>query len=141
MSGAERRALRDAAAAALEASAHFADHRRINAWMVQAVSATDLPVYGMATPDETRNRDYSQDLAEVRCDLVLVIKRAGQDLVEDDLDSDADAAAAAIQDAIRTDYRACDLTRTQCKIDASGERRVGSVEMIFAVVWFEDVTA
>lgn len=137
MSGAERKALRLEAMQALDAAARFASWRAVSAWQVFGLDETALPAYGLATPDETHEAD-SHSTVRNRCQLVLALKRTGGDLIEDDLDDDADAAASAIQAALRGPSRSCYLTQTNTKIDASGIKRAGSVELTFTVIYWVD---
>lgn len=137
MSGAERKSLRAEALAALAAVPRFASWRALSAWQVFGLDDTALPAYGLATPDEAHEAE-SHSTVRNRCQLVLALKRTGGELIEDDLDDDADAAASAIQDALREASRSCDLTQTNTKIDASGIKRAGSVELTFSVIYWVD---
>lgn len=69
---------------------------------------------------------------------MLVLKIIGGDAIEDELDSEADAAQACVAAAIRSDIRMCELVRTLTKVDGEGAQRVGTLEMTFTVVWFEN---
>lgn len=140
MSGAERKAIRQAAAAALAADARLGSYTQVSAWSVLGLDPDALPAYGVATPDESRELD-AHSMDRNQCQLIVAIKRTGGEDIEDEMDEDADAASAAVHAALRDGSRGCDLTRTQSKVDAQGTTRAGSVELVFSVTYWEDFPA
>lgn len=137
MSGTERRAIRAAARAALAASAGLAGFTEISAW-VQSVSVETLPAIGVAAPQERRDRT-AQDIDQRDLTLVVVVKRAGAEDIEDVLDDDADAIEAALVPALRSPTRQVELSQTDIRVDGDGAQRVGTLTLSFiASYWVDD---
>lgn len=122
---------RDIVKAALSASARFGSFTTKSAW-AQNISAEDLPVFGVATPHETKNRD-SLDTSERDTTLHLVIKRLGLDGIEDLLDDDSQAAETLVLEALEAEGIQGDLTQTEIRLDGGGEQRAGALTMTFRI--------
>lgn len=120
----------------LLASSRFSEFTTRSAW-VQNISAEDLPILAVATPGETKERD-SFTSSERETTLHLVIKRRGDESLEEILDDDSAAAEILLLDAFRGQGIAGDLTQTQIQIDGTGEQRVGSLTMTFRIRAFFD---
>ncbi|MCL4069004.1 hypothetical protein M3484_20820 [Pseudomonas sp. GX19020] len=120
--------------AALTASPRFADFTVRSAW-AQNISAEDLPVFGIATPVESKNRD-SLDTSERETTVHIVFKRLGLDDIEDILDEDSAAAETAILDALQASGIQGDLAQTEIRLDGAGEQRAGSLTMTFRLMAF-----
>lgn len=136
MSGADRTAIRAAAKAALQAAPRFAGFSNISAW-AQSVSAKDLPAWAVATPREAKDRQ-GQAVAQQDLTLIVVIKRVGEDDIEDVLDADSTAVEDAITAALRDESQDCDLAQTEMKVDGDGAQRVGTLTMLFNVTYWVD---
>lgn len=120
--------------AALEASTRFEGFATRSAW-AQNISAEDLPVFGVATPVETKDRD-SLDTSARETTLHLVIKRLGGDDIEDVLDADSEVAETLVLEAFDTHGIQGDLTQTEIRLDGGGEQRAGALTMTFRISAF-----
>ncbi|WP_428924992.1 hypothetical protein [Marinibacterium sp. SX1] len=132
------------AKAALSAHADLASFTVMSAW-ARDIDPKTLPVFGVATPGETKRLD-SLDTSERACTLMVVLKILGGDDIEDRLDVLGDAAEAAILSAMAQQLgpeRPCTLTDTEVVVDGGGTRRVGTLTMKFEVMaWLvEDLSA
>lgn len=133
-----RRAIRDTAVAAMAAAPAFQGFTQMSAW-AQGLDLRSLPVWGIATPREVKAITGLED-AERAVDLVLVLKRAGGDDLEDLLDEDSHAAEVAIVPGLRAaTYDSSFLRSSEIRLDAGGEKRVGTLTMTFQIkVWTEE---
>lgn len=136
MTVSERKTVRDAAKAALGATAHLAGFTEISAW-AQSVDVQALPAWAVATPREMRDR-VSQGRDERQLTLAVVIKRVGTSTIEDQMDVDADAIERALVPALSNDNRDCDLTQTETRVDGDGAQRVGTLTMAFTITYWVD---
>lgn len=136
MSGTERKAIRAAAKLALRNDPALAAFTEISAW-VQSIDATTLPAWAVATPQERRDRQ-SDDHAQEDVTLAVIVKRLGDDDIEDQLDDDSAAVDAAICAALRDQFTQVELAQTETKLDGEGARRVGTLTMAFTVTYWVD---
>lgn len=137
MSGLERISLRALALAALADAPEFASAQPMSAW-VQTIDARALPAYGVAALTEARTLDSLDGMSRHELTLYVVVKIKGGEDIEDDLDALCDAAEEAVHLALRTPNRDCELARSTLKIDGDGAQRVGTADLQFTVIWWED---
>ncbi len=108
----------------------------LSAWR-QDLDSKSLPAIGIATPSERHER-LSQDGTEARIALVVVLKRAGGDSLEDALDDDAEALIDPLIAAlIRTD-RDVMLSSSATDISGAGSPRIGTLTLTFDIVYWRD---
>lgn len=119
---------------ALTVAPHFAGVKLMSAW-VSSVSADDLPAMGIATPRE-RKDESALDSSDRETTMVIVLKRAGTDDIEDRIDADSLAIEAAILASMRTEGVGAQLDTTTIQIDGQGERRIASLTMEFRLLAF-----
>lgn len=119
---------------AVTGSAAFTGVKVLSAW-VQNISADDLPVLGVATPIERKERD-SLDSSARETVLKVVLKRLGGDTIEDTLDADSQALETLIEAAFTSASVAAVLEETSIEVDGAGDRRVGSLVLTFRVSAF-----
>ena len=116
--------------AAMLASSEFGAFNARSAW-AQKIDPEELPVFGVATPRETKDLD-SQDNSTRSTQVIVVLKRLGGDDLEDVLDLDSEAVERIVLTALLTDpERMVTLTDTEVTIDGSGAQRVGTLQMTF----------
>lgn len=122
---------------ALLAEARFAAFTLLSAW-AQNIDAELLPVMAVATPREGKSLTGHAEAQRVTS-LVVVIKRAGGDDLEDVLDDDSDAAEIAVLAALDSANQEAVLETTETRLDGDGSRRVGTLTMTFRVTtWTVD---
>jgi len=92
-----------------------------------------LPRAGVATPRVRIDR-VDADTVDRAVDLVVVLKRTGGVDLEDLLDADSAVIEIAVLAHLATVSDDYDLSETQTTLDASGERPVGELSMLFRVV-------
>lgn len=132
-----RRTLRLAARSALAAAPALAGFTSMSAW-AQNIDAHLLPVFGVATPRETAGRD-SHDTSRREVSVMVVLKRLGDDGLEDTLDDDADVVEPLINAALRSAERDCEMRDLSITVSGDGARRVGTLQMTFTVtLWTDD---
>jgi len=132
-----RAAFRTAVRAALVADPRFAGFTLLSAWS-QNIDAEALPVMAVATPREDKSLTGHTEAQRVTS-LAVVIKRMGDDDIEDDLDDDSDAAEIAVLAALDGEHQQAVLQSTETRLDGSGDRRVGTLTMTFQVTtWTVD---
>lgn len=136
MSASDRMSVRAAARTALLATPEFADATLISAW-AQSVDAGALPALAVATPTE-RVTPESHNRHQRELVLAVVLKRMGDDDIEDALDVDADAIETVILAAVFGPEMDCALTQTETRVDGDGARRVGTLTMTFTVTYWTD---
>lgn len=127
---------RDLTRQTLLASSRFSEFTTRSAW-AQNISAEDLPIFAVVTPGETKDLDSLTSSAR-ETTLHLVIKRLGDESIEEVLDDDSVAAEILLLEAFRGKGIAGDLTQTQIQIDGTGEQRIGSLTMTFRIRAFLD---
>lgn len=133
MSGALRKAVRSAAASALQALPGFTE---FSAWQ-QTVDAKALPGWAVATPNSRHVRQDNIGTTEHTPMLLVLVKRTGApDLLEDRLDDDADAIAPLIIGALKTAFADCELTETAMRVDRSGAEPVGTLTLQFQITTY-----
>ena len=129
--------LRAAGIDAILASTHFAGFNSRSAW-AQNIDPTALPVVGIATPREDKT---SSGLAESErvITAVVVMKRRGDDDLDDVLDADSVEAEVTLLTAFETVAEQCLLRTTEIRIDGDGSSRIGTLTMTFQVtIWLVD---
>lgn len=131
MSGALRKAVREAAAAPLRVLPGFTE---FSAWQ-QSVDASALPGWAVATPSSRHERLDNINTQSHSPLLVVVVKRTGApEAIEAALDDDADAIAPAVAAAVlqlaQTD---CELVETAMRIDRSGAEPIGTLTLQFQI--------
>lgn len=130
MSGAVRSACRDAVRTALASVPGF---QRVDAW-TQTVDRERLPAWAVATPSSRHTRIDHDGTIEATVTVAVIVKRQGQpDVLETELDADADTFAPLIIAAIQTDSRDCELTDSAMRIDRDGEMPTGTLTLQFSV--------
>lgn len=128
MSG-HRKALRDAVRAALQLDAQLGAMNVRKTWS-QNVDEKELPAWGVSTPSDPAELFDAEDL-EYQTQVAVMLRRAGHDDLEDELDDDADRIVAAAMPAL--DAAAFLTTGIDTKFDYAGEgsKRVGQVTVSF----------
>lgn len=129
----ERQTFRTLALAAIATDPRLFSLTRMSAW-ASNISAAALPVIGVVTPQE-RVTPETLDFFERSTLLQVVVKRVGDDDLENELDDDADAIELCICGALMGSGYRClpeDLTVT---INGDGEQRIGTVIVNFRVTW------
>lgn len=125
-----RAVYRSAVRAALLASPEFGAFNARSAW-AQKIDPEELPVFGVATPRESKDLEGHGTSAR-STQLIVVLKRLGGDDLEDVLDIDSEAVERIVLAALLTDpERMVTLTDTEVTIDGSGAQRVGTLQMTF----------
>lgn len=127
-----RKALRDAAFAALAAHPRLFDAEPIRSW-AQGVEERSLPALGVLTPGET-SQSAARDVLARRVELVVAFKRRGGIDLLDDLDADAEAIETALAPALNDHAVNWHLTQTQTNLDGAGGTRVGVIVLRFSVL-------
>lgn len=122
---------------ALLAAPRFAGFTLLSAW-AQNIDAEALPVMAVATPREDKTLTGHTEAQRVTS-VVVVIKRLGDDDLEDFLDDDSDAAEIAVLAALDGANQEAVLQSTETRLDGAGDRRVGTLTMTFRVTtWTVD---
>ena len=116
---------------ALQHCAYFSDMTHISAW-ASGVDITTLPVLAIMTPNETKAEE-ARGSSERIVTLQVLIRRAGGEDIEDQLDLDSGHLEAAVLASLRTNSWGGELTKTEISIDHSGAQRIGSLDMQFQV--------
>lgn len=135
---AARAALADAVDLAITAIPALAGARRISAW-VQNIDPASLPAIGVATPAEERAVG-AMNLDEVRVIGVVVVKRAGGDDLEDQLDDDAEALIGRLEAAMTAAGTDCDLRSSAMDVSGAGSPRIGTLTLTFDLALWADRT-
>jgi hypothetical protein len=132
-----RAEFRAAARAALQVDARFAAFTMLSAW-AQNIDSEDLPVMAVATPREDKTLTGHAEAQRVTS-LVVVVKRLGDDDLEDILDDDSDAVEIAVLGALDGANQEAVLQSAETRLDGAGERRVGTLTMTFRITtWTVD---
>ncbi|WP_376872378.1 hypothetical protein [Albirhodobacter sp. R86504] len=127
-----RATFRETVRVAMMMSAEFSAFNQRSAW-AQTIDASELPVFGVATPRETKVLD-AQDVSTRSTQLIVVLKRLGGDDLEDVLDFDSEAVERIVLTALLADpQRMASLSDTEVTIDGSGAQRVGTLQMTFRI--------
>ena len=97
------------------------------------VTARQLPRGAVGTP---RSGDQRIDIGAVdrTTDLMIVLKRAGTETIEDDLDADSvvvEAAVLSVLAGLSDDYA---LSETQVSVDGAADTPIGELSMLFRTV-------
>lgn len=129
----KRADLRALARQALAASQHLQGVKQISAWAGN-ISATELPVLGVVTPQETVQAETLSHFMRGTL-LQVVLKRLGTDDLEDRLDEDADAIEIAICAAFGAARLMCVPEKVSFVLNGEGEQRIGTVMADFRVSW------
>ncbi|NVK57323.1 MAG: hypothetical protein HWE26_17100 [Alteromonadaceae bacterium] len=117
--------------AALQADPLLAGITYLSAW-AENIDPDTLPVMGVVTPSE-RSRVESHTSVEKGTLLQVVLKRRGDEDIEDDLDDDTAVIEATVIAALRTLQTQCVLEETTTVVDGSGGRRIGTATLSFRV--------
>ncbi|MFD1913802.1 hypothetical protein [Halodurantibacterium flavum] len=128
-----RREIRTRARDALREAPRFRRFTFLNAW-AQNIDARSLPAIAVATPVE-RSRLVSHGTVERVTTLVVVVKRLGQDGLEDELDEDEAAIGDALTGALLTVLRLIELREVQVSVNGEGAQRVGTLQLTFELTW------
>ncbi|MGV6848556.1 MAG: hypothetical protein ACWA5A_09275 [Marinibacterium sp.] len=99
----------------------------------------DLPRGGVATPI-VRVRRIDTDTVERTLDLLVMLKRSGDETIEDVLMQDSasiETTILPVLDLVSDDF---DLIETRLSADAQGKADVGELAMLFRVVLRTDET-
>jgi hypothetical protein len=123
---------RAAARAALVDLSSLAEFKSMSAWS-QNIDADTLPVFGVATPTESKERE-SHSSSMRSTNLVVVLKTLGGDDIEDELDVLSDSVEVAIITALGTASVDCDLQNTTTSVDGQGGSRIGTLSLQFTVI-------
>ena len=116
--------------AAMLASPEFGAFNARSAW-AQKIDPEELPVFGVATPRETKDLE-GHGTSTRSTHVIVVLKRLGGDDLEDVLDLDSEAVERIVLTAMLADpERMVALTDTEVTIDGSGAQRVGTLQMTF----------
>jgi hypothetical protein len=94
---------------------------------------TELPRGAVATPSRRYNR-VSTASTDVEVDLLVIVKRAGDADLEDDLDDDGRRIAARANTYLDTVSDDFDLTEIRSGISQQGDKPIGELTMFFRVV-------
>lgn len=133
MSGALRKALRDAVSDAMLTLPQF---QKFSAWQ-QTVDASALPGWAVAIPNSRHSRQDNIGTTEHSPMLVIVLKRAGSaETLEDDLDDDADEIVPLIISATKTNEIDCELVETAQRVDRSGAEPIGTLTLQFQITTY-----
>lgn len=117
--------------AAVTGAPAFADVTVLSAW-AHNISDKDLPVFGVATPTERKDRD-SLDTSQRDTVLQVALKRLGHDTIDDTLDDDSIALEQIVETALQANSISAVLEETSIQVDGSGEFRVGTLMMTFRI--------
>lgn len=134
-----RTALRGAAETALRKHSRIRRMTFIRAW-ASGVDEPTLPVVTVATPREQSGRG-AKDTLQRSVTLSVIVKRAGNETIEAELDLDAEAIEVAVFPAIVPLCVDVELDQTEIRMEGTGERRIGLVEVRFACLFFTDAVA
>lgn len=126
-----RAGYRAAVRAAMAGSAQFDGFTVMSAW-AQNIDADTLPVFGVATPHEGKQRE-AEDSSARDTTVKVAVKRTGGDDLEDVLDDDSAIVEQLVLAVLDTDDAPCLLTDTQIELDGGGARRIGTLIMNFTV--------
>ncbi|TYB83967.1 hypothetical protein [Oceaniovalibus sp. ACAM 378] len=131
---------RTAVRTALKASSEFAEFTIMSAW-AQKIDAETLPVMGVATPREGKQRDSLESSAR-ETTVIVALKRQGGEDIEDVLDDDSAVIERLVLSALEADGQDCQLVDTEIDLDGGGARRVGTLIMRFTVAaWLAEPLA
>jgi hypothetical protein len=125
-----RTQLRTAARAALIAA--LSDVTWVKSYWSQVTNRSQLPRGGVATP-RTVTRQIDVGFVDRAVDLVVIVKREGDEDLEDTMDADAvriEEALAPVMQARSDDF---DLVEENFEVDAKGDVPVGTLSMLFRV--------
>lgn len=125
-----RTTLRDAVRAALAAAITDVDWRQD--WWIK-VTAAQLPRGGVGTPQEQPVR-IDTGAVDRRVDLLVVIKREGDEIVEERLDADSALVETVVLPFLAGVSDDFDLTETRTGVYPEAGRPVGELSMRFRVV-------
>jgi hypothetical protein len=126
-----RAAARDTAKTAMQLSSAFALFAMESAW-AQKIDADLLPVFGVATPREDKRLTGLEESQRVFT-LILVLKRLGDDDLEDVLDDDSLEAEVVLLGALAPSVEEVLLQTTEVRIEGEGARRIGTLTMNFQI--------
>ena len=129
-----RKEIRSSVRAAVRAAAEFADWTETSVG-ARSVDATALPMFAVGTPRELSDRD-GMDSTERNLSLVVVVKRLGDDpfALEDACDDDAAILESLVIAAVDSINRTAVLTETRYDEDAGGDRKVGTLSLLFSII-------
>lgn len=131
-----RKALRDAARAAMAGAARFAGWTAPRSWS-QALDLDAMPMWAVTVAEE---QSAWGDKDSLRRDVTVTVtmRRAGADTLEDILDEDAAAAEAAVWPALDAAAMTSALTETRTQFAGEGARRIGQLDLRFTCVVFTE---
>lgn len=116
---------------ALAADQYFAKFEVRSAW-ANAADLDSLPMFGVATPSERKERD-THDGSRRETTMLIALKRAGGDDLEEVLDDDSAVVEEIVLRALEQRGSDCILTDTEVQLDGGSEQRVGTLIMKFTV--------
>lgn len=120
----------------LTAVPRLSNARVVSAWR-PALDVKSLPAIGIATPSE-RFEPTDQSTTQGRVALVIVLKRTGDDDLEDQLDDDAEALIDPLIDALIREDRGVELSSSAIDISADGSPRIGTLTLTFDIIHWRD---
>lgn len=133
----QRSTFRAMARAALAADARLSALTQISAWAGN-ISASDLPVIGVVTPQERSQAQTLEDFEKSTL-LQIVVKRLGAEDLEDVLDADADAIETCIVAAFLGAGLRCLPEDATFTLNGEGEQKIGTALVSFRVTWFRSL--
>ncbi|WYK06458.1 hypothetical protein DWF04_022745 [Cereibacter sphaeroides f. sp. denitrificans] len=128
---------RQIARAALAADARLQAVTQLSAWSGN-IAASELPVLAVVTPQE-RIQPETLDEFERSTLLQVVVKRLGDDDLEDVLDDDADAVETCVFLAMMAEGFRCLPEDLSITINSDGEQRVGTAVVNFRLTWHRSI--
>lgn len=137
--GGHRKALRAAVRAALAGDARMSGLKHIKAWF-RLTDVDQFPAYTVFIPRDPSQ--VSDDIGVERRTVVqVIVKRAGDESLEDDLDDDVGAIEAAVLPVLRalSDQIAPDLDGSEFSFSGEGKTLVGQAVVQFTAQLFQEI--
>ncbi|MFW5655813.1 MAG: hypothetical protein ACOCYW_09265 [Roseicyclus sp.] len=97
------------------------------------VTTRHLPMGGVGVPRVMSERIAISDVTR-STDVIVVLKRAGTETIEDDLWSDAESIETTVLPVLGQHSDDYDLAETQVSVDAGGDEPIGELSMLFRAV-------
>lgn len=128
-----RKTMRADVRAAIRTAPEFAGWTEISVG-ARSLDASSLPAVAVGTPRELSDRD-GMDSSERALSLIVVVKRVGDDAfaLEDACDDDAATLEQLVIAAVEDPGRTAVLTETRFDEDAGGDRKVGTLSLLFTI--------
>lgn len=127
---------RAAVKAAIAAEPRFRCFRAKSAW-AQNIDPRELPVFGVATPREPCSREGGTTVHRVTT-VLIALKRAGGDDVEDILDEDSIEIERVVLPVLLARAQIVALAMTETFVNGEGSQRVGTLLMELTATRFTD---